>query len=121
MASPSEQAEQAMLATKKVRERIHSIERSIRKAKEYMESGEHAHWFGFRPLFVDKVRDGKELPPHKDWVEHVFLRRLERMLVRTERVLERLAETDRRERSLRFATRTQFAGRSTRRVADRQP
>jgi hypothetical protein len=48
--------------------RITKFEEAITKGNEYLASGEHAHWRGFRPLFVTKTRDGKELPPHRDWV-----------------------------------------------------
>jgi hypothetical protein len=46
--------------------RIKSLEAAIRIAKEYLESGEHADWSAFRPLFNPKLKDGKELPPHRD-------------------------------------------------------
>lgn len=75
---------------KAVLERIKHIEEGIVRAKEYLETGEHAHWHGFRPLYVDKVKDGNKLPPHKDWVRNVFLPRLERSLARSEKVLDRL-------------------------------
>jgi hypothetical protein len=75
---------------KAVLERIESIEQAIARAKEYLESGEHADWIGFRPLFDSKFRDGKELPPHKDWVKNVFLPREEKALRYAEKVLERL-------------------------------
>ena len=42
------------------------------------------------PLFVNKVKDGKELPPHKDWVKNVFLPRKEKALRRAEKTVERL-------------------------------
>ncbi len=54
---------------KAVLDRIESLEESITKAKEYLEDGAHAHWHGFQPLFVNKSKDGKKLPPHKDWVK----------------------------------------------------
>ena len=76
---------------KAVLARIKYLEDAITKAREYLESGAHAHWHGFRPLFVDKVRDGEELPPHKDWVKNVFLPRQERALIKAERVLEKLS------------------------------
>ena len=63
---------------KAVLERIESLEEAIVRAKEYLKSGKHAHWSGFRPLFVSKFKDGKELPPHKDWVKNVFLPHKER-------------------------------------------
>jgi uncharacterized protein YqcC (DUF446 family) len=75
---------------KAVVDRIESIEAAIRKANEYLESGMHAHWSGFRPLFDPKLRDGKELPPHKDWVKNVFLPRMEKALCQAEKVLARL-------------------------------
>ena len=75
---------------KAVLERIESIEQAIVRAKEYLESGKHADWIGFRPLFDSKFRDGKELPPHKEWVKNVFLPREEKALRYEEKLLERL-------------------------------
>jgi len=75
---------------KAVLDRIESIDQSITIAREYLESGKHAHWTGFRPLFAGKFKDGKELPPHKDWVKNVFLPRMEKALRRAEKVVERL-------------------------------
>jgi hypothetical protein len=84
-------AEKAMSAKRKaVLDRIESLEQAIGKAREYLENGEHEHWSGFRALFVGKLKHGKELPPHKDWVKNVFLPRMEKALNRTEKVLERL-------------------------------
>jgi uncharacterized protein YqcC (DUF446 family) len=83
--------EKAMNAKRKaVLERIEKLEQAIRRANEYLESGKHADWSGFRPLFVRKSKDGKELPPHKDWVKNVFLPRMEKALGRSEKILERL-------------------------------
>ena len=65
---------------KSVRERIRRIKDEIRKANEYLETGHHAHWHGFRPLFVDKVREGKICPPHKDWIRKFFIPLCERKL-----------------------------------------
>lgn len=78
------------LDTAQVLARIESLNTSIRKANEYLESGEHANWAGFRPLFDCKLKDGKEMPPHKDWVRNVFLRRMERSLQKAEKTLWRL-------------------------------
>jgi len=75
---------------KAVLERIESFEEAIAKAKEYLESGKHAHWAGFRPLFATKLKNGKELPPHKDWVKNVFLPQNQRALRRAEKLFERL-------------------------------
>lgn len=58
---------------KVVLDRIESIKEAISRAREYLESGKHADWSGFRPLFDRKFKDGKEVPPHKDWVKNVFL------------------------------------------------
>lgn len=75
---------------KSVLDRIKHLEEAIAKAREYLESGDHAHWYKFRPLFTDKVRRGEELPPHKDWVKNVFLPRRERALRYLEKVLGKL-------------------------------
>jgi hypothetical protein len=76
--------------TRAILDRIKSLEEAIAKGREYLESGAHVYWNGFRPLFVTKMRDGKALPPHKDWVKNVFLPRRERALREAERLLERL-------------------------------
>jgi hypothetical protein len=82
---------QAMNAKRKaVLDRIESLEEAISIAREYLESGKHADWSGFRPLFDRKFKDGKEVPPHKDWVRNVFLPRKEKALRRAEKVVERL-------------------------------
>ena len=73
---------------KAVLERIDSLEQAIARAREYLESGKHAHWSGFRPLFVHKFKDGKELPPHRDWVKNVFLPHKEKALRRAEKLVE---------------------------------
>ena len=70
--------------------RIKRLEEAILKGREYLESGKHATWRGFRPLFTAKLRSGKELPPHRDWVKNVFLRRRERALRYARKVLKRL-------------------------------
>jgi hypothetical protein len=80
-------------------DRIEFLEDAIRKAKEYLESGEHADWKAFRPLFDRKLRDGKELPPHKDWVRNVFLPRREKALSRQEKLLQKLSLGTKRVRS----------------------
>jgi hypothetical protein len=78
---------------KAVLDRIESLEEDILRAKEYLDSGKHANWSGFRPLFVSKVKNGKELPPHKDWVKNVFLPRKEKALRRAEKLIERISQT----------------------------
>ena len=77
---------------KAVLDRIRHLEDEITKGREYLENGSHSHWQGFRPLFAAKVRDGKVLPPHKDWVKNVFLPRRERALIKAERTLEKLSQ-----------------------------
>jgi hypothetical protein len=80
-----------------VLDRIKRLEKAISNGQEYLESGAHADWIGFKPWFVKKMRDGKPLPPHKDWVKNVFLPNQERALKEAERVLERLPERKARE------------------------
>jgi hypothetical protein len=78
---------------KAVLNRIQSLEEDILRAKEYLEDGKHANWTGFRPLFVSKFKNGKELPPHKEWVKNVFLPRREKALRRAEKLIERISQT----------------------------
>jgi hypothetical protein len=80
------------LNKKNILERIRSFEGAIRRANEYLGSGKHANWGGFRPVLSDKTRGGKSVLPHKDWVRNVYLPRMERALTRAERLLERLDE-----------------------------
>ena len=75
---------------KAVLDRIAHLEDAIAKGREYLENGEHAQWRGFRPLFDLKERDGKVLPPHKDWVRNIFLPRRERALAHAYKTLARL-------------------------------
>jgi hypothetical protein len=79
---------------KAVLERTLSIEEALVRARQYLESGEHADWHGFRALFVPKRRNGKEVPPHKDWVKNVFIPRMEKALHQSEMALERLGQKD---------------------------
>jgi hypothetical protein len=77
---------------KAILDRIKALEEAITKGREYLEIGAHANWTGFQPLFVKKMRDGKALPPHKDWVKNVFLPSRERALSRAERLLEKFQQ-----------------------------
>jgi len=77
------------LKKKDILERIQKLEESILKANEYLETGANAHWHGFRPIFKTKIKNGKELPPHKDWIENVFLPNKVKALNEAEKVLER--------------------------------
>lgn len=75
---------------KEILKRIENLESAISKANAYLESGAHANWIGFRAFFVPKTKNGKSLPPHKDWVKNVFLRNQQRALRKAEILLERL-------------------------------
>ncbi len=81
---------------KAIAARIARLEDAIAKAVAYIERGEHADWCGFRPLFVEKRRSGKRLPPHRDWVRNVFLVRAERDLRHAERTLDRMESSEAR-------------------------
>ena len=87
------------LKNQTILDRIGRLEDAIAKGREYLESGKHAEWHGFRPLFSDKVRDGKVLPPHKDWIKNVFLPRKEKSLSKAHELLERQAEKKRANKS----------------------
>ena len=82
----------ATVKRKDVLKRIQSFEDAIRRAGEYLASGKHANWVGFRPAFAAKTRGGKSVPPHKDWVRNVYLPRMERALTQAERLLEKFDE-----------------------------
>jgi hypothetical protein len=77
---------------KAVLERIERLKDEIAKGREYLETGAHGHWHGFRAMFAVKVKakDGTALPPHPDWVKNVFLPRRERALRQAEKVLEKV-------------------------------
>lgn len=75
---------------KAVLERIKSLEEKLTKAQEYLETGAHAEWHGFRPLFTPKIKDGKELPPHRDWVKNVYIPNCEKAIRKAEKILDRL-------------------------------
>lgn len=75
---------------KAILDRIESIEQAIARAREYLECGKHAQWSGFKPMFVHKLKDGRELPPHKDWIKNVFLPGKEKALRRAEKTVERI-------------------------------
>lgn len=77
-----------MSNSKSILDRIKRIEEAIVKAHEYLETGAHTDWHGFRPLFYGKVKNGKTLPPHKDWVTNVFLPSKEKALRNAEKTLD---------------------------------
>jgi hypothetical protein len=71
--------------------RIEKLEEAIAKGQAYLQTGAHADWRGFRPLFTAKKKDGKALPPHADWVKNWFIPSRERALKRAEKLLERVS------------------------------
>jgi hypothetical protein len=75
---------------KAILDRIKHLEIAITKAQEYLETGDHAHWHGFRPWFDDKIKDGKIAPPHKDWVKKKFLPNYEQALKKAYDKLDKL-------------------------------
>lgn len=75
---------------KAVLDRIKHLQDAIFKANQYLASGKHADWHGFRALFVDKIRDGKVMPPHKDWIKNVFLPKTEKALKENQKILDKL-------------------------------
>jgi hypothetical protein len=75
---------------KAVLERIERLQDEIAKGREFLETGAHAHWHGFRAMFAVKAKDGTPLPPHPDWVRKEFLPRRERALQEAEKLLEKV-------------------------------
>ena len=75
---------------KAILDRLKQLEEAIAKGQEYLQTGAHGDWRGFRPLFTEKKKDGKALPPHPDWVKNWFLPSRERALKRAEKLLERM-------------------------------
>ena len=82
---------------KAILDRVKHFEDAIAKGREFLESGKHADWHGFRALFVDKG-----LPPHKDWIKNVFLPRHEKYLSRQHKLLERLTLVGKNRRTNRL-------------------
>jgi hypothetical protein len=74
---------------KAILERVASLEADIARAREYLETGAHANWHGFNPLFTWKIREGEVLPPHRDWVQNFFLPMLEKSLNNVEKLADR--------------------------------
>ncbi|MEO1236109.1 MAG: hypothetical protein AAFX76_04905 [Planctomycetota bacterium] len=91
---PKQRPQRVKQKRQAINQRIEAVERNIKIAGEYLESGKHADWNGFRPPFNPKERDGVGLPPHRDWVKNVYIPRQERVLNRAERLLQRFALAD---------------------------
>lgn len=81
---------------KSILNRIAHLEDAILKGREYLESGKHADWHGFRPLFVDEGA-----PPHKGWVRNVFIPRREKSLSKAHNALERVRAVEKHRRTSR--------------------
>jgi len=73
-------------------DRIKSIEDDLTRAHEFLETGAHEQWHGFRALFNRKTIDGKVAPPHKDWVKNVFIPSRQRALKKAEKLLDRFEQ-----------------------------
>jgi hypothetical protein len=99
LGSLDEHKMQTNLAKEAILDRIKNLEEAIAKGQAYRESGAHPGWCGFRAYFATKIRDGKVLPPHKDWVKNVFLPNRERALGKAEKLLERLNLEEQKKRS----------------------
>jgi len=93
-----------------IRKRIEAIEAAIARAQEYLQCGKHADWSGFRPWFHGKQKDGRELPPHRDWVRNVFMPRQVKALNRSAGALERLSQEYSRTRANTRLQRTPLRG-----------
>ena len=68
------------LKKKAILERIQRHEDALTKAHEYLETGAHSDWHGFRALFAQKVKDGRVIPPHRDWIKNVFIPNCEKAI-----------------------------------------
>lgn len=79
---------------KAIQNRIDDLEDEVAKACEYLQTGTNTHWHGFRPFFKEKVRDGKMLPPYKDWVKNVFIPSRERALRKAEKLIDRIESNE---------------------------
>ena len=73
---------------KEILERIKSLDVALTKAHEYLETGAHSEWRGFRSLFTQKIKDGRVVPPHRDWVKNVFIPSREKAIRKAEKILD---------------------------------
>lgn len=72
-----------------IAKRVKSLEEDLIKAREYLENGAFSNWHKFKPLFFNKIKDGKVEPPHPDWVKNVFIPNIEKALCKAEELLDR--------------------------------
>ena len=80
------------LKKKAILERIKSNEEALTRAREYLETGAHSDWYGFRALFAPKTKDGVAVPPHRDWVRNVFIPNCEKAIHKAERTLDQFED-----------------------------
>ena len=78
------------LKKKALIERIQRHEEALTKAHEYLETGAHSDWHGFRALFAQKIKDGQLAPPHRDWITNVFIPHFEKAIHKAERKLDQI-------------------------------
>jgi hypothetical protein len=89
-----------MESREEILQRIQRINEALRRAAEYLATGEHSDWYAFRPLFGD----AKKRPPHRDWIRNVFIPRREKGLERCEKML---AAIDAKEKQRQISRRRQ--------------
>ncbi len=89
-----DRSKQRQIKIKAVTDRIEQIKKNLLIGYEFLATGAHGNWHGFKPLYVEKTKDGIALPPHRDWVKNVFIAELERSLVKAEKKLETIEKQD---------------------------
>jgi hypothetical protein len=73
-----------MAKRRAILDRMKRLTEALEKAHEYLASGAHGHWTGFRPLFGGS----RNRLPHRDWIANVFIPGRLRALRRCEIALE---------------------------------
>lgn len=87
--------------------KIRWCEHQLKLAYRYLDTDQGSDLHIFRPLFDKKLdASGKALPPHKDWVKNVFIRRREKAIVRLHQLLRRIDDITHERRSNHRAERT---------------
>ena len=82
--------------------KIKWCEDQLKLAYRYLDTDEGSDLRIFRPLFTKKLdASGNALPPHKDWVKNVFIRRREKAIVRLQKRLRRLEDVEHERQSNR--------------------
>jgi hypothetical protein len=75
-----------MTKRRAILDRMKKLSEALTKANEYLASGAHGHWTGFRPLIGGSC--GRL--PHRVWIANVFIPRRVRALRRCEIALEKV-------------------------------